>query len=96
MAERDCSKHTYEIRVALDEAKLTRKQHSNLIGGLLRQLADYTDGYCATKAADDAGLRPGRSMSFWFTSKEKQEKFDKRIAIYLRSDIDAALTRTRR
>ena len=94
MPERDCSKHTFRIRVSLDKAKLAKKQRSNLIAALLRQIADYTDGYCATEGADDSDLEPGRSMSFWFTSEDKRAEFDKRIGLYLRSDIVSALTRT--
>lgn len=94
MPERDCSKHTFRIRVSLDVAKLAAKQQSNLIAALLRQLADYTDGFCATEGADDADLKPGRSMSFWFTSTDKRKQFNDRIAFYLRADINAALTRT--
>jgi len=82
------------IRVSLDQAKLQKNQHSNLIAALLRQLADYTDGFCATQLANDADLSPGKSMSFWFTSDDKRKSFDDRIGYYLRSDIDAALTRT--
>jgi len=93
MTERDCGKHTIRIYVSLDESKLIKKQHSNLIAALLRQLADYTDGYCATEGADDADLKPGRSMSFWFTSADKRKKFNDRIGFYLRADVDAALTR---
>ena len=93
MAERDCSKHTERLKVSLDSAKLKKKQHSNLIAALLRQLADYTDGWCATEGADDADLAAGKEISFWFTTDEKREQFDKRIGWYLRADINDALTR---
>lgn len=93
MAERDCSKHTECLKVSLDSTKLKKKQHSNLIAALLRQLADYTDGWCATEGADDADLAAGKAMSFWFTTAEKREQFDNRIGWYLRVDINDALTR---
>lgn len=95
MPEHDCSKHTTRLRVALDKGKLKSKQRHDLIAALLRQLADYTDGYCATEGADDADLEPGKSMSFWFTTDEKRETFDDRIRWYLRADVNDALTRTK-
>jgi hypothetical protein len=95
MVEHDCSNHLKRLRVTLDPAKLIGKQRSNLIAALLRQLADYTDGFCATQLADDEDLKPGKSISFWFTTDSKRQEFDNRIACYLRADINAALTRTK-
>jgi len=92
MASAECPKHTYQILVSLDASHLKSKQHSNLVAALLRQIAEYTDGFCAVHDADDEDLLPLRTMAFWFTSEEKRTLFAKRIELYLRADINAALT----
>jgi hypothetical protein len=94
MPEHDCSKHLLKTRVSLNPSKLEKSQHYNLIAALLRQIADYTDGWCATEYAKDADLAPSKAMTFYFTSEEKRTQFDNRISIYLRKDINDALTRT--
>jgi hypothetical protein len=93
MPEHDCSKHLTKVLVSLDQSKLQKKQHTNLIAALLRQIADYTDGWCATELARDADLEPGKAMSFYFTTDAKRTQFKDRIGLYLRSDIDSALSR---
>lgn len=94
MPEVDCSKHTLRVRVSLDKSKLETGRRTGLIAALLRQIADYIDGFCVTRDADDADLEPPRSMVFRFSSDSKRTEFDKRIRLYLKGDINAALTRT--
>jgi hypothetical protein len=92
MAEHDCDKHIENVRVTLDSSKLKKKQHTNLIAALLRQIADYTDGWCSTEFAKDANLESNSGMIFYFTSDDKRTTFINRIGYYLREDIDAALS----
>lgn len=92
MAERDCTKHLKKVHVSIDKSKLESKQHTNLIAALLRQIADYTDGWCATEYAKDEDLVPPSSMTFYFTTNDKQTIFINRIGYYLRADIAAALS----
>ena len=94
MPERDCSKHNKRVTVKLDELKLTRKQHPNLIAGLLRVVAEYTDGFCAVELARDDDLTASKGMGFWFSDADKQALFKKRIGIYLEEEISGALTST--
>jgi len=94
MVERDCSKHVKGVIVTLDREKLKKKQHTNLIAALLRQIADYTDGWCSTEHAKDEDLDAASGMTFWFTTDEKRSSFISRIGYYLREDIDTALTAT--
>jgi hypothetical protein len=91
MPEHNCSSHTKKVTVRLDEAKLEKQQRSNLIAGLLRVIAEYTDGFCAVELADDADIVKDSGMQFWFTTSDKQETFKNRIRIYLRADISGAL-----
>ncbi len=95
MPERDCSKHIKRVVVTLNKSKLQKKQHSNLIAALLRQIADYTDGWCATEHAQDADLEKTSGMTFYFTTNDKRSKFIDRIGFYLREDIDSALDATK-
>jgi hypothetical protein len=92
MPERDCSNHTWRVVVTLNKELLEKKQHSNLIAALLRQIADYTDGWCSTEYAKDADLDGSGGITFYFTEGAKQTKFIDRIGYYLRNDIAAALT----
>jgi hypothetical protein len=93
MATRDCTTHTQRVRLSLDPTKLKSKQRSNIIAAQLRQLADYTDGWCASEHAEDADLEAGKWMEFYFTTDEKRTLFKNRIGLYLRDDINTALTR---
>ena len=95
MPERDCGKHVKRAIVTLDRSRLQKKQHTNLIAALLRQIADYTDGWCATEYAYDADLESSSGMTFYFTTGDKRTKFIDRIGFYLRGDIDTALTARR-
>ena len=92
MPERDCRKHIKKVVVTIDRDKLEKKQHSNLIAALLRQIADYTDGWCATEYAKDADLDKTSGITFYFTADDKRDSFINRIAFYLREDIADALT----
>jgi hypothetical protein len=92
MPEYDCSKHIKKVIVTLDESKLEKKQHPNLIAALLRQIADYTDGWCSTEFAKDANLESKSGMIFYFTRDDKRTKFIDRIGFYFRKDIEAALS----
>lgn len=92
MTEHDCDKHVKKVIVTLDRSKLKKKQHTNLIAALLRQIADYTDGWCSTEHAKDNHLDHASGMTFYFTSDAKRSKFMDRIGLYLRADIDDALT----
>ena len=92
MVERDCSEHIHHVIVILSLATLKKKQHSNLIAALLRQIADYTDGWCATELAKDADLISPDGMTFYFTDDEKRTQFINRIGFYLREDIADALS----
>jgi hypothetical protein len=91
MGEGDCTQHLKKVLVTLNQAKLEKKQHSNLIAALLRQIADYTDGWCSTELAKDADLESSKGMTFYFTTEDKQTLFIDRIVFYLRSDVSAAL-----
>ena len=93
MAERNCDKHTKKVTVKIDRSRLEKKQHSNLIAALLRQIADYTDGWCATEHAKDVDLDSASGMVFYFTTDERRDLFKNRISYYLREDIDTALSR---
>lgn len=93
MPTRDCTTHVVRVRLSLNPAKLRNKQRSNLTAALLRQIADYTDGWCASEHAKDADLEPGKWMHFYFTDEEKRTLFKNRIGWYLRDDVNAALTR---
>jgi hypothetical protein len=92
MVEHDCSKHLKKVVVTLSRSRLQKKQHTNLIAALLRQIADYTDGWCATELARDADLDTSSGMAFYFTTDDKRTEFINRIGFYLRQDIEAALT----
>jgi hypothetical protein len=92
MPERDCTKHIKRVVVTLEKSELEKNQHSNLIAALLRQLADYTDGWCSTEHAQDADLDTESGMTFYFTTDEKRTKFINRIEYYLRKDISDALS----
>lgn len=92
MVERDCSKHIKKVTAHLDTTELKKKQHTNLIAALLRQIADYTDGWCSTELAKDEDLVSPSSMVFYFTTDKKRTQFINRVGFYLREDIDAALT----
>lgn len=92
MVEHDCSKHIKKVLVTLDKSKLTKNQHSNLIAALLRQIADYTDGWCSTEYAKDKDLESDSGMTFYFTADDKRTSFINRIGNYLREDIKDALT----
>ena len=95
MPEEDCSKHLKKVTVALSKDKLKYKQHSNLIAALCRQIAIYTDGYCAAELADDADIVKSSGMVFWFTTVEKQDLLKSRLNLYLAEDIYDALTATK-
>jgi hypothetical protein len=92
MPEQNCNEHTEKVVVTIDTEDLKKKQHTNLIAALLRQIADYTDGWCATEYAKDENLESRFGMIFYFTSDEKRTRFIGRIGFYLRKDIATALS----
>ena len=90
-AETDCSKHVFPVRVKFEK----RTAHSaRIIGGLLRILAEYTDGYCSYRDALDEDLTQS-GMIFRFTTDEKRAAFIATIPAYLSADIVKQLTITR-
>lgn len=91
--ERNCDAHTFAVRVRHTPAKPARQ--SKVIAGLLRVLAENTDGWCANKGAVDT-LFKTTGMLFHFTSDKKRDEFIKtRIALYLDTAVQAQLTVTK-
>jgi hypothetical protein len=81
-AERSCDAHTFKVRVLHLPSKPSTRQ-SKVIAGLLRVLAENTDGWCANKGATDADFTT-TGMVFHFTSDAKRDEFiTKRIRPYL-------------
>jgi hypothetical protein len=88
-AAADCSAHTYAVRVTYTCPP--GKQHRlSIIAGLLRIMADHTDGFCATRGATDDDL-PTPGMIFRFTSDAKRDLFIRRITIYLSAGVVGCL-----
>jgi hypothetical protein len=88
-AERDCSKHTFGVRVRYFCNPL--KHRTSIVAGLLRVLADHTDGYCANRDANDVDLTKS-GMLFHFTSDVKRDEFMQAIQRYLRKEVRDCLT----
>jgi hypothetical protein len=81
-AETDCSAHTSRVKVVHRPAKPKTNRRPNIIAGLLRILAENTDGRCAFRGATDAKLIT-TGMIFSFTSDKKRDEFMTRIRLYL-------------
>jgi hypothetical protein len=81
-AEVDCSAHTLKVRVTHRPAKPKATRLPGIIAGLLRILAENTDGRCAFRGATDASL-VSTGMVFSFTTDEKRNLFIRRIRLYL-------------
>ena len=92
-AEHDCAQHTLAVRVRLLAPLNKPPRRSAIVAALLRQLAVYTDGFCATRGAeDDDILDPG--MMFHFTDEDARRLFRARIPLYLHREISSRLSVT--
>lgn len=94
-AETDCSAHVRGVSVVYARRPERRLRHSTrIVAGLLRILADHTDGFCANRGADDADL-VATGMVFRFTSDAKRDQFIARMGRYLEPDLLERLSATR-
>ena len=89
-AESDCSLHVFPVRVKIEKRTA---HHARIIGGLLRILAEYTDGFCSYRDALDTDLTQA-GMIFRFTTEEKRTLFCQRIPFYLSAETARQLTIT--
>jgi hypothetical protein len=86
--ESNCDEHIEHVRVRWRETKQSKALR--IVAGILRVLAEHTDGFCAYQHADDADfISPG--MSFWFRTEKLANEFRKRIPTYLTSTHAAKL-----
>lgn len=88
-SEHDCDRHTHAVTVKYLKTTDAPTRVPGIIAGLLRVLAQYTDGLCALRKATDENLTT-KGMVFHFSSKKKVEQFVGRIRMYLdkRSVVD--------
>ncbi len=80
-AERDCANHTFHVNVLHTPAKPPSRR-IKVLAGILRVLAENTDGRCAVRAATDASLTTTGAI-FHFTSDAKRDEFIIRIRVYM-------------
>jgi hypothetical protein len=91
-AEQDCQDHTFKVSVVHRPKKPVRR--SKVIAGLLRVLAENTDGWCAFRGATDATLVT-TGMIFSVTSDEKRDGFITRVANYLSTSVRQQISLTK-
>lgn len=87
--EKKCSSHTKGVNVSVDD-KLPSKYDLKIIAGVLRVIAENTDGYCANKHADNEDLNKA-GMIFHFTTEEKRNNFKRDVGEYVPSGIKTHL-----
>nr|WP_137117379.1 hypothetical protein [Azospirillum argentinense] len=87
--EKDCAKHTSAVNV-MARPGLAKVRQTELVAGILRVIAEYTDGFCAVRHADDKDLTTS-GMVFKFSTDAKRAKFKERIPQYLHSAITTHL-----
>ena len=80
-AERDCTEHTFRVSVLHESAQPPIRQ-TKVLAGLLRVLAENTDGRCAFRGATDRALVTDGAL-FSFTSDAKRNEFIKCLRLYL-------------
>ena len=80
-AERDCANHTFHVNV-LHTPTTPRSRRTKVLAGILRVLAENTDGRCAMRAATDAKLTT-TGATFHFTSDAKRDEFISCIRYYM-------------
>jgi len=91
--ENECEDHTLAVVVKFqNDGKLTKQVR--IIGGILRVLAEHTDGFCATDGADDPDLIAPSGMVFHFIEEKRQRLFIERIKHYLRGELFERITAT--
>jgi hypothetical protein len=90
-AETDCEDHTLKVRVGVKTPPLAPAFDEEVVAGLLRWLAQCTDGRCATRDAKTAHLM-GQGMVFHFTSDLKRDEFRQMLVAYLPNALRQRLT----
>jgi hypothetical protein len=83
-AERNCEDHTFQVQVIHRRGSPPRRPA--VIAGLLRVLAENTNGWCANRGATDEDLVT-TGMIFNFTSDDKRDEFITRIANYMSNSV---------
>jgi len=81
-AEKDCAAHSLLVNVVHTPALPKPNRQPKIIAGLLRIIAENTDGRCAFRGATDSKLQ-STGMVFRFTTDVKRDEFIKRIKLYL-------------
>jgi hypothetical protein len=88
-AERNCEDHT--LRVLVSHRRGSPSRRPAIIAGLLRVLAENTDGWCANRGATDEDLIT-TGMVFSFTSDDKRDEFIARLPQYLSASVRQQIT----